>query len=156
MTANLDRTISRWTRFYFSDGSAMRNIPVNTINGIGLNYPEVEVYAFLDVIRGVLLDTPDCAIDIQGPFTNEANSAHAVLNAANGVMTPRSLDVQVGIQHAWESGEPQFGVTATATSGFVVSQYIFDPSTGLYSARFRMKSNSAAAPAWGTAAEAVS
>jgi hypothetical protein len=154
MTANTGRTLSRNTNFLFSDG-AMRSLPVDTINGVGLQYEEVELTAFLDTIKGVLLNTPDCQIDISGPFDTAANSAHAVLSAANGVMTPRSLDVQVGIRHAWETGEPQFGITATATSGFICTSYLFDPSSGKYTARFRLMSGSSA-PAWGTAAEAAS
>lgn len=155
MTAQTGRTIARWVKFLFSDGSAMRELGVDTINGVGLTYPEVELMAFMDAIRGALPDTPDCQIDISGPFDNSANAAHAVLSAANGLTTPRSLDVQVGIRHAWESGEPQFGATASATSGFIVTDYKADVNTGKYTAKFRMLTGSSA-PAWGTAAETVS
>jgi hypothetical protein len=133
----------------------MRELAVNTINGVGLTYSEVELHAFMDAIKGALPDTPDCAIDIAGPFDTTANGAHAVLSAANGVSTPRSLDVQVGIRHDWEVGEPQFGATATATSGFIVTDYKFDPSAGTYTAKFRMIPGSTA-PAWGVAAETTS
>lgn len=155
MATNTGRTVSRWTGFLFSDGSSMRELPVDSINGVGLTYPEVELTAFMDAIKGALPDTPDCQIDITGPFDSAANSAHAVLSAANGVVTPRSLDVQIGVQHDWESGEPQFGITATSTSGFICTSYIVDVNAGKYSAKFRMFPGSSA-PAWGTAAEAVS
>jgi hypothetical protein len=153
MTAQTGRTIQRWIGFLLSDGTALRSLEVDTINNIGLNYPEVEVYAWLDLIKGVLLDTPDCAIDIGGPFSNIANGAHVVLSAQNGLYTPRSFDIQIGIQHAWEAGEPQFGITATATSGILVSNYIVTGNK--YSAKLRMKTGSSA-PVWGTAAETVS
>ena len=152
---NTGRTVSRWTAFLFSDGSSMRELPVDSINGVGLTYPEVELTAFMDAIKGALPDTPDCQIDITGPFDSTANSAHAVLSVANGATTPRSLDVQIGIQHDWIATEPQFGITATATSGFICTSYIADVNTGKYSAKFRMFPGSSA-PAWGTAAEAVS
>lgn len=155
MTVQTGRTVSRWVAFLFSDGSAMRELAVDTINGIGLTYSEVELTAFMDAIKGALPDTPDCAIDIAGPFDTTANGAHAVLSAANGVITPRSLDVQVGIRHDWEDGEPQFGITATATSGFIVTDYQFDPATSKYTAKFRLIPGSSV-PAWGTAAETVS
>jgi hypothetical protein len=155
MTANTGRTVSRWTAFLFSDGSNMRELPVDTINGVGLTYEEVELTAFMDAIKGALPNTPDCQIDISGPFDTTANSAHAVLSAANGAVTPRSLDVQVGIRHDWESGEPQFGITASSTSGFICTNYVVDVNTGKYTAKFRLVSGSSA-PAWGTAAEAVS
>lgn len=155
MTANTGRTVSRWVAFLFSDGSQMRELPVDTINGVGLTYDEVELTAFMDAIKGALPNTPDCQIDISGPFDTTANSAHAVLSADVGGVTPRSLDVQVGIRHDWESGEPQFGITASATSGFICTSYIADVNTGKYTAKFRLFPGSSA-PAWGTAAEAVS
>ena len=155
MTANTGRSVSRYTKFLFSDGSAMRELQVNTINGVGLTYEEVEQTAFMDAIKGALLNTPDCQIDIAGPLDTTANGAHAVLSAACGVMTPRSLDVQIGIRHTWEDGEPQFGITASATSGFIVSSYMVDPNTATYTAKFRMYPGSSA-PAWGTVAETVS
>ena len=154
MTANTGRTVSRWTSFLFSNGS-MRTLPVDSINGVGLTFPEVELTAFIDAVRGVLPDTPDCKIDITGPFDTTANSAHAVLSAEVGGVTPRSLDVQIGVRHAWESGEPQFGATASATSGFLCTAYNVDVNAGKYSASFRMFPGSSA-PAWGTAAEAAS
>lgn len=155
MTAQTGRTVSRWVAFKFSDGSQMRELPVDTINGVGLTYEETELTAFMDAIKGALPNTPDCQIDIAGPFDSTANSAHAVLSAANGVCTPRSLDVQVGIRHDWEADEPQFGITATSTSGFIVTNYIVDVNAGKYTAKFRLYPGSSA-PAWGTAAEAVS
>lgn len=154
MSANTGRTVSRWVSFLFSNGS-MRTLPVDSINGVGLTYPEVELTAFMDAIKGALPDTPDCAIDITGPFDTSANSAHAVLSAECGGVTPRSFDVQIGIRHAWEAGEPQFGITATSTSGLLCTSYIVDVNAGKYSAKFRMFPGSSA-PAWGTAAEAAS
>lgn len=131
----------------------MRELAVDSINGVGLTFPEVELMAFMDAIRGALPDTPDCQIEITGPFDSTATTgAHTVLSAAAGVATPRSLDVQVGIRHDWETGEPQFGITATATSGFICTSYIADVNTGKYSAKFRLFPGSSA-PAWGTVAE---
>lgn len=154
MTANTGRTTSRWTEFWFSDGT-LRELPVDTINGVGLTYEEVELTAFMDAIKGALQGTPDCQIDISGPFDTTANSAHAVLSAANGAMTPRSLDVKIGIRQAWVEGEPQFGITASSTSGFIVTNYLVDVNAGKYSAKFRLYPGSSA-PAWGTVAEAAS
>ena len=154
MTAQTGRTLGRYVNLLISDGTAMRSIGVNAINGIGLTHGEVELSAFQDSVIGVLLDTPNFTMDISGPFDSSANGSHAVLSAMNGVNTPRSFDIQFGIQHAWESGEPQFGITATATSGLLCSDYQVNPD-GTYSAKFRMFSKSSA-PAWGSTAEAVS
>lgn len=155
MTANTGRTVSKWVNFLFSDGSQMRSLKVDTINGVGLTYEETELTAFQDAVKGALPNTPDCAIDIAGPFDSTANGSHATLSANVGGVTPRSLDVQIGVQHAWESGEPQFGITASSTSGFLCTDYQVDVNAGKFTAKFRMFPGSSA-PAWGTAAETVS
>ena len=115
--------------------------------------------AFQDALKGVLPDTPECVIDITGPVDNSAAAAvpelsgsHTVLSAINGLSVPLSLDVQIGIRHAWEAGEPQFGITKSATSGFLCLNYTINPDTMRYSAKFGMFPGSSS-PAWGTVAE---
>jgi len=154
MAVNTGRTVSRFVTFWFSDGT-MRQLPVDSINGVGLTYEETELTAFQDAIKGALPNTPDCQIDITGPFDTTANGAHAVLSAANGVMTPRSLDVKVGMRQTYAEGEPQFGSTASATSGWICTSYIVDVNASKYSAKFRLFPGSSA-PAWGVASEAAS
>lgn len=160
MAAQTGRTTQKWTSFYVDDsGGTLREIPVDSINGVGLTYDEVELTAFQDAIKGVLPAHPDCTITITGPFDNSAASSpptlsgsHTVLSAINGAQTPLTLDIRVGIRHTWEAGEPQFGITSSATSGFICSEYVADVNAGKYSAKFRMFPGSSA-PAWGTAAE---
>ena len=155
MAANTGRTTQKWVAFLVDDSSGTpRNIPVDSINGVGLTYDEVELTAFTDAIKGVLPAHPDVTISISGPFdTTATTGSHTVLSAIVGGVTPLTLDVQVGIRHAWESGEPQFGITSSATSGFLCTEYIPDVNAGKYSAKFRMYPGSSL-PAWGTAAEA--
>lgn len=155
MTVNTGRTLPRWTKFLLSDGTGMRELGVNSINGVALTSDEVDVHAYMDQVKGALPDTPSCKISISGPFDTTALGSHVVLNALNGLTVPRSLDVQVGIRQAWVSGEPQFGITATATSGFCVSSYTPDLNTGTFTATLYMLSGSSA-PEWNTTAEAVS
>jgi len=154
MTANTGRTVSRWVAFLVDDsGGTPRNIPVNSINGVGLEYPEKDLTAFTDALKGVLPETPECVIEIEGPFDTIANTgSHTVLSGIAGGVTPLTLDVQIGIRHAWESGEPQFGITSSATSGFLCTSYKVNVNDGTYSAKFNMYPGSSA-PAWGTAAE---
>lgn len=160
MTANTGRTTSNWVSFNVHDSSGtLRTIPVDSINGVGLTYPELDLTAFQDKVRGVLPETPDCTITITGPFdttpaqaVGTLSGSHTVLSAINGGVTPLTLDVQVGIRHAWESGEPQFGLTASPSTGFLCFDYNYDPSAGKYSAKFRCYPGSDA-PAWGTTAE---
>lgn len=160
MATQYGRSVGRWVNFIVDDSAGtLRAIPVTSINGVGLNFPEADVTALQDALKGVLPDTPECAITISGPVDNSAavaapalSGSHTVLSGINGAQTPLTLDVQVGIRHAWESGEPQFGITSSAANGFLCTSYVVDPASMTYTARFGLYPGSAA-PAWGTAAE---
>jgi hypothetical protein len=159
MTAQVGRTVSKWTDFRVDDsGSTLRSIPVDSINGVGLTFDESEVTAFQDAIKNVLPNHPDVQITITGPFDNTTaqsagtlSGSHTILAPIVGGNTPLSLDIQIGMRHAWESGEPQFGITSSASSGFLCTAYTVDLATMKYSATFRVIGG--VAPAWGTAAE---
>lgn len=165
MAVQTGRTVKRWVRFVLSDsGDTMREIPVNSINGVGLTYPEADVTAFQDALKGVLPDTPECEISISGPFDTTAAAAvaasaaapvlsgsHTILYNLAGVQTPLSLGIYIGIRHYWETGEPVFGITGTAANGFWLREYTINMENAEYSATFVMYPGSAA-PAWGTAA----
>lgn len=160
MAAQTGRTVKKWVDFRVDDSAGtLRSIPVDTINGVGLTYPEADVTAFQDALKGVLPDTPECVIEIGGPFDNSVAAAAGTLSGSLTVLsgivggnTPLSLDVQVGMRHAWESGEPQFGISSSATSGFLCQEFTVDMDGMKYKAKFGMYPGSAA-PAWGTAAE---
>ena len=157
MTAQTGRTVTKWTTFEIDDSAGtLRTIPVDSINGVGLVYDEVELTAFQDALKGVLPGHADVVITITGPFDTTAAAAlgtlsgsHTILSAIDGAQTPLTLAVKVGIRHAWEAGEPVFGITSSATSGFLCFDYQMQGEK--YSAKFRMFPGSAA-PAWGTAA----
>lgn len=158
------RTVKRWVRFVVKDAAGtLREIPVDSINGVGLDFPEADLTAFQDAIRGVLPDTPDAEVTIAGPLDSSAAQAvaasgaapvlsgsHTVLAPIAGLSVPLSLGVYIGVRHYWETGEPTWGISSTATSGFLCLSYTVDPNTGKYSAKFKLYPGSAA-PAWGTA-----
>lgn len=154
MAANVGRTVSKWVTFKVDNSSGtLTTIAIDSINGVGLTYDEVDLTAFQDALHGVLPNHPDVTIAITGPFDNTATTGnHIVLSGIAGGVTPLSIDVQIGMRHAWESGEPQFGLTSSSTVGFLCTEYLVDPGTGKYSAKFRVYPGSDA-PAWGTAAE---
>ena len=154
MTALTGRTVSKYVAFKFGDGTLMNSMVINSINGVGLTYDEVDLTALMDAVKGVLPNTPDCAITISGPLDTTASMTHAKLSGDAGGVTPRSFDVQVGIRAAWEEGAPQFGISASATSGMLCTSYVVDPSSMTYTATFKMFAGSSA-PAWGTEAEEV-
>lgn len=151
--ANTGRTNKRWAAVLLDDsGGTLRNIPVNSINGVGLDYGAADVTAFTDAIKNVLTETPDCVISIKGPLDTTANTgSHTVLAGVAGGNTPLSMDIQIGVRHAWESGEPQFGITSSASSGMLVTKYTVNLDDMMYEAELRVIGSTA--PAWGTTAE---
>lgn len=165
MAVQTGRTVAKYVDFRVDDsGGTLRSLPIDSINGVGLTYDEADVTAFQDAIKNALLGHPSCKIDITGPFDNSAAQAasgsgvapalsgsHTVLKDIVGLQVPLSLDVQVGIRHAWETGEPQFGISSSSTSGFLCSSYVPDLNNGKYAASFVVMGGTA--PAWGTAAE---
>ena len=165
MAVQTGRTVSKFVRFLVDDsGGTPREIPVSTINGVGLPYEEVDVTAFQDAVKGTLSNQPDCTIEVSGPWDSTAVAAaaasaaapvlsgsHAVLYNLAGAYTPLGLCICFGVRHYWEAGEPVFGiVTATAANGFVCTAYNVSPNDMTYSATFKVYPGSAA-PAWGTA-----
>jgi hypothetical protein len=165
MAAQTGRTVAKWFKFQVDDSAGtLRDIPVNSINGVGLTFEEIDLTAFQDAVKGALAGQPDFVLTVGGPFDNLAAQAasgsaaaaalsgsHTVLNAINGASTPLTFGCYFGVRHYWETGEPAFGITSTATNGAICFEYTVDPANMTYSAKFRMAPGSAA-PAWGTAA----
>lgn len=154
MTANTGRTTSQWVKVLIDDSAGtLREIAVNTINGLGITHPGQDLTAFMDAIKGELPNTPDFKCTIGGPVDTTADTgSHPVLSGVSGGVTPLAFDVRLGVRHAWEAGEPQFGVTASAANGVLVRNYTIDPASMMYTAEVYMFPGSEA-PAWGTAAE---
>jgi len=112
----------------------------------------MDVTAFADAIKNVLPGHADLSITMVGHLDNTADTGfHVVMSANNGGVTALSMDIQIGIRHAWESGEPQFGITSSATSGMIVTSYVvnLDAMEGTAT----LKVFGATAPAWATTAE---
>ena len=121
---------------------------VNSIGTVGLTFDTVDVTAFSDGVKNIVIGQPTAPLTISGPFDTVS---HAQMIAINGALTPLSLDIQIGIRHAWEAGEPQFGISQSATSGYLMHSYTVDMSANTWSAQLDVFGPTA--PAWGTAAE---
>lgn len=164
MAVQTGRTVSKWVRFVVDDSAGTpREIPINSISVVGLRYDEQDVTAFQDAVKSALANQPEAPIEVSGPWDTSAavaaagsaaaptlSGSHTVLNGINGGGTPLSLGVYFGVRHFWETGEPVFGISSTATTGYTCTSYTVDPSNMTYTARFAVYPGSV--PAWGTAA----
>jgi hypothetical protein len=151
MTANTGRTHSKHitVKLDASNGTLTDITPyVNSIGTVGLAYDSQDVTAFSDGSKNVVIGQPGAPLTIGGPMDTVS---HAHMIAVNGTGLPLTLDIQIGIRHAWEAGEPQFGITSSATSGYVMHSYTVDMSANTWSAQLDVFGPTS--PAWGTAAE---
>jgi hypothetical protein len=164
MAAQTGRTVDKFTYFIVADSNdTLREIPVKTVGDVGLDYDAVDVTAMQDAIKNSLSGQPGAPITITVPFDNSASvtcpasgEAHA-LSGPHGVLTgicgdnkPHTLQIRFGVRHAWETGEPVFGLQrATASnSGYTCTKYTKSGEEA--SATFEVMGG--IAPAWGTAA----
>jgi hypothetical protein len=158
------RTVGKYFKFQIDNTtSSLCDIPVNTINGVGLTYPQVDVSALQDALKGFLPGQPDATLTISGPFDDAAYQAssttgqapklsgsHTILSALNGGVTPLGFGVYAGMQRYWTTGDPVFGISGTASNGVLLFDYTVDFAASTYSATFKFYPGSAAAT-WGTA-----
>jgi hypothetical protein len=154
MAPQTGRTTSKWIQFYIDDSSSnLREIAVNSISAVGVIYEEHDLTAFTDAVKGALPGMPDAPLEFGGPVdTTATTGSHTVLAGVLGGNTPLTIDVRFGSRHAWEAGEVQFGITATATVGYLITSYTIDPSSMMYSAKAVLFPGSTL-PAFGTTAE---
>lgn len=149
MAAQTGRTNAKHITVKLDDsGGTLNDISayVNDISQPGLEYDTTDVTAFSDGVTNVTIGRPSAPIQIGGPFDTVM---HGYAIGVNGGTTPLSFDIEIGIRHAWESGEPQFGITQSATSGYLMHSYKTDGVT--WTAMLDVFGPTA--PAWGTAAE---
>ena len=161
MAAQTGRTLSRYTKVYIDDsGGVLREIPVNSINGVGLTAPEQDVSAWQDAVTNVLLGRPGGAITISGPFDCVAAQAasgsaaapalsgsHTVLAPLAGLNTPLAFAVCFGVRQYYTTGEPAFGLNlAAGTSGYLVKSYTVNSDDSTYDAELVIMGT--VAPSW--------
>lgn len=151
MTANTGRTNSKHIGVFLDNSSGtLTDITAycSTVGTIGLTYDTQDVTAYNDGSKNIVIGQPSASLTIGGPFDTVI---HAHMIAINGAVVPLTLDIRVGIRHAWEAGEPQFGITSSATSGYLCHSYVVDLNANTWTATLDVFGPTA--PAWGTAAE---
>jgi hypothetical protein len=119
MTAQTGRTNAKYISFYLDNSSGtLTDLTAYTSNvgQFGLSYEEQDVTAYNDGAMNVVIGRPSAPLTVT--FKNDTTVfAHLIALNRN---TPLSLDIRVGIRQVWESGEPCFGITSSATSGYVL------------------------------------
>lgn len=151
MTAQAGRTHSKWlTVKVDNNAGALTDISAytNLVSAFGLTFDTQDVTAFSDLVKNVVIGQPVAQFTLGGP---EDTVIIAHMAAICGTGTPLSVDLQMGIRHAWEATEPQFGISMSATSGYLCHAFTVDPVANTWSASFDMFGPTA--PAFGTAAE---
>lgn len=147
MTANSGRTNAKYIQFYLDNSSGtLTDLTAYTsdIGTVGLEYDEQDVTAYSDGIKNVTIGRPDAPLQVTFQF-DTVLMAHLI---ALSKTTPLTLDVRFGIRHAWEAGEPTFGITSSATSGYLFKDFTSDGKTVV--ATFSVFGPTA--PEWATAA----
>ena len=150
MTANTGRTTFKYVVFYV-DNSTPALAQLTDLIGlsvVGLAYDEVDVTAWADGVKNALPGQPDAPIVARFRFST---ACFTHLSGIVGGETPLALDIRFGIRHAWEAGEPQFGITGSTTSGYLCSSVTINPDDMTVEARFVVMGGTA--PAFGVAAE---
>lgn len=158
------RTVSKWVRFVVDDNAGtLREVPVNDISVVGIKYDEQDVTAFQDAVKAALPGQGDAPIEISGPWSTDAavaasgsgvapalSGSHTVLQPINGLNVPLSLGVYFGDRTHWATGAPVFGISSSATTGYLCTEFTVNPNDMTYHAKFVVYPGST--PAWGTAA----
>ena len=151
MTAQTGRTNARWLGVFLDNGSGTLtdlSSYISEVSQFGLTYDTTDVTAFADAVKNITIGKPGAPITLTGPLDTTLITH---VSAINGVSTPLTLDLRMGIRHAWEAGEPQFGITSSSTVGYVVHSMTVDWMNQKLSLNLDVMG--ATAPAFGTAAE---
>jgi hypothetical protein len=141
------RTHSKWVTVKVDNsGGTLTDISayVNTVGTLGMTFDTQDVTAFSDEVKNIVLGQPAAAITLGGPIDT---TLIAHVTAICGTGTPLSVDIQLGIRHAYEEDEPQWGISMTTISGYLCNSFVIDPSANTWTAGFDVYG--VTAPAWG-------
>jgi hypothetical protein len=125
MTVGTGRTNTKFISFFLDNSAgALTDLTPYTrsIGTVGLTYESQDVTAYNDGVKNVTIGRPDAPIAVQ--FLMDT-TVFAHLIALNHV-TPLSLDVRIGIRQAQVTGEPCFGISMSATSGYLLKDFTSD------------------------------
>jgi hypothetical protein len=151
MTAQTGRTHAKYIQVFLDDSAGtLTDITagINTVGSVGLTADSQDVTNWSDGVKNIVVGQPSAPLTIGGHWNTVI---HTHMNGINTLGTPLSLDIRVGIRHAWEAGEPQFGITSSASVGYLCVSYSVDFGANTWTAQLDVYGSTA--PAWGTSAE---
>jgi hypothetical protein len=148
------RTNRKWIQV-FLDNSAGTLTEItaycSSVGTLGLTYDTSDVTAYGDFVKNFTLGQPGAPIQLSGPFDTTLYALLIGYNT-NGRQTSSndalSFDVRIGIQHAWTTGEPTFGITGSATSGYQITSFTVDTAGLNWNATLEVVGS--VAPNWST------
>ena len=122
MTVNTGRTNAKYIQFWL-DNSAGQLTDLSayckSVGTYGLTFPTQSVTAYSDFVENVTNGRPTAQLTIT--FVKDtAVFAHL---AALSRTTPLSLDIREGIRQSQVTGEPCFGISSSATSGYLLGSF---------------------------------
>jgi hypothetical protein len=126
MAAQTGRTNKKYMEFWLDNSSGtLTNLSAycKSVGVYGLKFPTQNVTAFSDLIENVTNGRPSAPLTIT--FVKDTTVfAHLVALNRN---TPLSLDIREGIRQSPQiTGEPCFGISSSATSGYVLGSMTAD------------------------------
>jgi hypothetical protein len=125
MAAQTGRTNTKFISFHLDNAAAsLTDLTAYTrsVGTVGLTKDSQDVTAYNDGIRNVTIGRPDAPLAITFVFDTVV-FAHLI---ALSDVVPLALDIRFGIRQVAVAGEPCFGITASATSGYLIKDLTTD------------------------------
>lgn len=149
MAAQTGRTNNKWIQFWLDDsGGTLTDLSqyLKSVNAVGIKYDQQDVTGASQAVKNYTVGWGDAPLTVTFQF-DTALIAHL---AAIPTTQNLSLDVRFGIRQSQVTGEPQFGLSMSSTSGYVLSELMCNQTDDVTASFFVY---GATAPAFGTTNE---
>lgn len=120
MTAQTGRTNNKFISVFLNNAAGVLTdltAYTKSVGAVGIKYDQQDVTALNDGSKNYTIGWGDAPISITFQFDTTV-LAHLI---ALPTTQPLALDIRFGIRQAYTSGEPVFGISKTATSGYLLA-----------------------------------
>lgn len=149
MAAQTGRSNNKFIGFFLDNSAGtLTDLTAYTkdVGDVGFEYDKQDVTALSDGAKNYTIGIPAVPLTITFVWDTVVITHLSALNT----QTPLSLDIRYGVRQTYTAGEPQFGISMSSTSGYVLTGFKCN-GTETIVANFDLFG--ATAPAFGTAAE---